>query len=41
MSQRKGKDKEKVESKPPYFDFSLLASRPFQVAHMKHGNVIL
>ena len=31
MSKRKGKDKNKIESKPPYFDFSALAIPPFQV----------
>jgi hypothetical protein len=31
MSKRKGKDKNKMENKPPYFDFSTLRSRPFQV----------
>ena len=31
MSKRKGKDKNKMESKPPYFDFSMLKSRQFQV----------
>ena len=31
MSKRKGKDKNKIESKPPYFDFEALAIPPFQV----------
>lgn len=31
MSKRKGKDKNKIESKPPYFDFAALAIPPFQV----------
>ena len=31
MSKRKGKDKSKIESKPPYFDFSLMYARSFQV----------
>ena len=31
MSKRKGKDKNKIESKPPYFDFNTLSMRSFQV----------
>ena len=31
MSKRKGKDKNKIESKPPYFDFNALGLRSFQV----------
>lgn len=31
MSKRKGKDKNKIESKPPYFDFAILKIRSFQV----------
>ena len=31
MSKRKGKDKNKIESKPPYFDFSTIKLRSFQV----------
>ncbi len=31
MSKRKGKDKNKIESKPPYFDFAALKTRSFQV----------
>ncbi len=31
MSKRKGKDKNKMESKPPYFDFATLQVRSFQV----------
>lgn len=32
MSKRKGKDKNKAESKPPYFDFAALASPAFRAA---------
>ena len=31
MSKRKGKDKNKIESKPPYFDFATIKLRSFQV----------
>ena len=31
MSKRKGKDKNKLENKPAYFDFSVLRTRNFQV----------
>lgn len=31
MSKRKGKDKNKIECKPPYFDASALKIRSFQV----------
>ena len=31
MSKRKGKDKNKIENKPPYFDFSALRSHAFRV----------
>ena len=34
MSKRKGKDKNKIESKPPYFDFSALKIKSFQVILM-------
>ena len=31
MSKRKGKDKNKIESKPPYFDYATIKLRSFQV----------
>ena len=31
MSKRKGKDKNKIESKPPYFDYATVKLRSFQV----------
>ena len=34
MSKRKGKYKNKIESKPPYFDFSTLKIKSFQVILM-------
>ena len=29
MSKRKGKDKNKMENKPPYFDLTTLKAKPF------------
>ena len=31
MSKKKGKDKSKIENKPPYFDFTTLKLRSLQV----------
>ena len=31
MSKRKGKDKNKMENKPPYFDLTTLKAKPFHV----------
>ena len=33
MSKKKGKDKNKIENKPPYFDFATLKLRSLQVSH--------
>ena len=35
MSKKKGKDKNKIENKPPYFDFATLKLRSLQVACSK------
>ena len=31
MSKRKGKDKAKIENKPPYFDLTTLKAKPFHI----------
>ena len=31
MSKRKGKDKNKMENKPPYFDLTTLKAKPFHI----------
>ena len=31
MSKRKGKDKDKIKNKPPYFDLTTLKAKPFHI----------
>ena len=39
MSKKKGKDKNKIENKPPYFDFATLKLRSLQVACSKKTEI--